>query len=390
MPLKDWRKLFVPKPVAGLADYCLRTDSLVGGNKLELLRDGREAYPAMLAAIESAKSYIHLETYILRDGMTARRFAHSLADRARAGVPVRLIYDSVGSLKLSGTYIQHLRNSGIQLLEYRPVEPWRRRWGWDRRDHRKILVVDGRVAFTGGINIADDYADPAEGGGGWHDVHVRVEGPAAHELDRLFRALWSAETGRWVRLDGPAGPVGKSHVHVAANQEFLHRFLIRRAILHAIANASRRIVIANAYFIPDGGMRKALYQARARGVQVDILVPSVSDVPAVQYASRRLYARHLARGLRLHAWPGPVLHAKAMVVDRSWCAVGSYNFTHRSLHHNLEVNLHVLDAEFAGRLEDSILEDLRGSGPILAEEWARRRFSEKFLEAICYPCRHWF
>ena len=390
MALRSLRKLFVPGPIAALADYCMSPDALVGGNALELLHDGKEAYPAMLSAIEGAKSYIHLETYILRDGAMARRFAQALTERARSGATVRVIYDSIGSLGLPGSFLQRLRNSGVQLLEYHPVEPWRRRWGWGRRDHRKILVVDGRVAFTGGINVADEYADPAEGGGGWHDLHVRVEGPAAHELDRLFRAVWFTETGRWTRLDGPAPAAGTSHVHVAANHEFVHRFRIRRSLLHAISRASRRIAIASAYFIPDGRMRKALYQARARGVEVEILVPSASDVPAARYASRRLFARHLSRGLRLYAWPGPVLHAKAMAVDRSWCAIGSYNFTHRSLHHNLEVNLHVPDAGFAGRLEDSILRDIRASAEILPGEWARRRLSEKFLESVCYLFRHWF
>lgn len=373
-----------------LTDYCARPDALIGGNRLRLLHDGRWAYPAMLRAIESARSSVHLETYILRDDATGRVFAETLAERARAGVEVRLIFDSVGSIDLDDDFIQPLRNSGVQVLEFRPVAPWRRRWGWTRRDHRKILVVDGRVAFTGGINITDDHAPADLGGGGWRDIHVRIAGPAAHELDRLFRRVWFRETGRWFRIPPPPRrAAGSSLVHVAANQEFLKRFLIQHAFLHAINRARRRIVIANAYFIPGMIIRRALYQARRRGVQVDILVPEHSDVPAAAYASRKLYDLHLRRGLRLHSWQGPMLHAKAMTVDGVWAAVGSYNFTHRSLFNNLEVNVHILDEIFSAKLEASLLEDIRSSKRISRLDWVERPASEKLLERFFFALRHW-
>ena len=304
---------------------------------------------------------------------------------------MRLIYDAIGSLGLSEGFLQSLRNAGIQALEYHPVAPWRRRWGWGRRDHRKTLVVDGRVGFAGGINIADDYADPEQGGGGWHDFHVRVEGPAAHELDRHFRAVWFKETGRFFPLPEPSGdPPGSSLVHVAANQEFIKRFFIRIAFLNAIERSRRRIVIASAYFIPDRGLRKAFAKACRRGVAIDVLLPAVSDVPAANYASRRLFKIHLDAGLRLHLYPGRVLHAKAMVVDRAWAAVGSYNITHRSLLHNLESNLHVLDPGFAGRLEDELLSDVHGAKELLADIWESRPLPERVLERVFYWLRHWF
>lgn len=391
MALADWRKVFQPSPLDALAGYSDEPAAFVRHNHVSLLQDGREAYPAMLDAIAGAKRSVNLETYILRDDRTGRRFADALTERSRSGVDVRLIFDSVGSLGLPDRFVQRLRNGGVKMLEYRPVAPWRRRWGWSSRDHRKILVVDGRVAFTGGLNIADEYADPADGGGGWRDTHARIEGPGAYMLERLFRTVWFRETGRFFPFAGDLRPgPGDSLVRVAANEELLKRFLIRRGYLHAIARAERRILISSAYFIPDRSVRRALYAARRRGVDLRVLVPSVSDVPAVAYASRYLYARHMAKGVRLFAWPGPVLHAKTMAVDSVWAAVGSYNFTHRSLHHNLEVTVHVVDGAFCAQLEESIEADMRASAELKSADWARRPASERMLERLFYLLRYWF
>ena len=391
MELTPWQRIILPSSIARLAAYIDEPEDLVAGNALTLLRDGREAYPAMLAAIESAKNSVHLETYILRDDKTGRRFSDVLCAKAQSGVDVRLIFDAVGSIHLPSRFIQKLRNHGVRVLEYRPVAPWRHRWGWSRRDHRKILVVDGRTGFAGGLNIADDYAAKEEGGSGWRDTHVRIDGPAAYDLERLFRSVWFKETGRWFASDSDLGfKPGEARVQVAANQEFLNRFLIRRSYLYAIGRAQKRILIANAYFIPDRRIRKALYDARARGVDVRVLVPTASDAPPVDYASRRLFSRHMANGLKLYRWPGPVLHAKTMTVDGIWSAVGSYNFTHRSLHHNLEVNLHILDKRFSENLEETLLRDMRNCAPLSAGDWDRRPLSEKILERVSYFFRYLF
>lgn len=391
MDLKDWRKLFHPIGVPGLAGYVDEPGELVGGNEIALLNDGRQAYPAMLEAVDRAERSINLETYILRDDRTGRRFADALCRRSLNGIEVRLIVDALGSLELPPRFIQRLRNHGVRVLEYHPVAPWRRRWSWSRRDHRKILVVDDAVAFTGGINICDDHADPSEGGGGWRDAHVRIAGPAAHELNRIFRATWFRETGRWfpAESDFPSKK-GGALVRVAANQELLKRYLIRRAYQHAVRRAEKRILIATAYFIPDRSVRRTLYQAVQRGVDVRVLIPSESDVPAVDYASRRLFARHMARGVRLFAWTGPTLHAKTMTADGVWSAVGSYNFTHRSLKHNLEVTVNVLDKDFSGRLEASILADIESSREITPALWKRRSVGQRALERLCYACRYLF
>lgn len=390
MERRSWRRLLRGGPGSREGGFGEAPGEFTKGNRLDILHDGREAYPAMLSAVAQARSTVHLETYILRADATGWAFAKALADKARSAVQVRLIFDSIGSWGLPPKYVQFLRNHGVSVLEYHPIAPWRRRWAWSRRDHRKILVVDGSVGFTGGLNIADDYADPAQGGGGWRDIHVRIEGPAASELDRLFRANWFRESGRWFALqEGPAWNGGSSAVRVAANLEFLHRHRIRKAYLHALRRARRKVVIANAYFVPDRGIRRALYAAAARGAEVKVLVQGVSDVPAVTYAGRRLFEEHLRRGVRLFEWRGPVLHAKAVAVDGSWSAVGSYNMDHRSWLHNLEVNLHALDRTFGEELEASLERDIASSRELRLDEWMLRPLSDRALERVFHLLRYW-
>jgi cardiolipin synthase len=387
--LRHLRRFF-SRHTSAVDGYCAAPAEFTAGNRLDLLVDGKEVYPAMLKAVSGARKSVNLETYMFASDRTGRAFGAALAERARAGVEVRLIYDSVGSLDLDATFLQWMRNQGVQTLEYRPVVPWRQHWGLSRRDHRKILVVDGQIAFTGGLNITDDHADPSEGGTGWHDTHVRIEGPAAYELERLFRSTWYRETGRW--FDSGADlhhAPGSSLVRVVANHEFLHRHRIHRAYLHAIHRARERICIANAYFIPDHGIRSALYRARRRGVDVRVLVPSISDVPAAAYASRRLFHMHLHAGLRLFAWPGPMMHAKIAVVDGIWGVVGSYNMDHRSMLHNLEANIHVVDRDFSSRLEVSLLRDMEHSREITHDRWVLRPYSERVFEECFHWLRYW-
>jgi cardiolipin synthase len=370
--------------------YFTMPDESTSGNRLVLLRDGREAYPAMLSAIAEAKQTVHLETYVLHDDKAGWAFAELLAQKARQAVQVRVIFDSIGSLDLSAEYVQYLRNHGAAVLEYHPVAPWRQRWSWGRRDHRKILVVDNRIGFTGGLNIANEYADPAQGGGGWRDTHVRIEGPAARELDQLFRTTWYKETGRWFDLAGRSESfAGASWVRVAANQEFLNRHYIRQAYLHALWHSVERVSIANAYFLPDRRIRRAFYAASRRGVQVRVLVPKISDVPLADYASRRRFEELLKNGVRLFEWPGPVLHAKTVVVDSVWSAVGSYNMDNRSWLHDLEVNLHILDRDFGRRMEETFEQDLVSSKEIRLDRWIRRPWQEKVLEHMASLFKYW-
>lgn len=378
-PLRPLRRLLRRKP-PGTGEFTKQLDQYVPGNKLTLLNRGEDVYRAMWEAIEAAKDTVHLETYIFRDDATGAEFARRLSAKARAGVRVRVIYDAIGSMDMDPDFVHKMRNSGVQFLEYHPIAPWRPRWSWWFRDHRKALIVDSRLAFTGGVNICDDHAPLENGGGDWRDVHVRLEGPAAHELDRVFRALWFKETRRWFQLDEPSKPAGASKVWVAANQEFIYRYRIRAAYLDALKAARSEVLIANGYFIPDIRTRLALASAARRGVAVKVLVPGLSDVQSAWYAGRYLYAYLLRRGVQLYEWNDSVLHAKCAVVDNQWATVGSYNMDHRSLLSNLEVNFNVLDPAFALELGNSLRSDMEKSRRITLEDWPGRPYRDKVLE----------
>ncbi|HXT00893.1 MAG TPA: cardiolipin synthase [Elusimicrobiota bacterium] len=383
-------KLLRRRPVPASGDFSWDYDEYVPGNSLTLYVRGKDLFPAMEAAIERAEASVHLETYILGSDQTGRAFAELLARKARTGARVRLIYDSIGSLDLDPTLETMMRNSGVQILEYHPVAPWRPSWAWNRRDHRKILVCDGKVGFVGGMNLNDENAPADLGGGDWRDAHVRVEGPAARDLDLLFRDVWSAQTGRWFETAGDAATRGPARVKIAANQELLNRFVIREAYVNALLAAREQVSIANAYFIPDWRIRRALAQAARRGVDVRVMVPGRSDSGAVWHAMRARYDSLLARGVRVFEWQGPMMHAKAVVVDRLWASVGTYNLDHRSLQHNLEVNLNVLDRAFAEELASQFELGLKGSREITLADWRRRPPLERLKERLWVSFDYFF
>jgi cardiolipin synthase len=376
----------------GDRSYALERERLRASNCVKPLRAGRETFPAMLAAIRGARSHVHLEMYILRADHIGTEFKLALIERAKAGVHVRLIYDSLGSFGLPAAYLEELQQAGIETLEYHPVAPWRPRWGLNRRDHQKILVVDDQVAFTGGINIGDEYAPLEQGGGGWHDMHISVEGPAVFDFARLFRGTWIKNGG--APFPEPAMPrfEGSPHsalVHVISNARLRTRFHMRRAYLHAMRRSERRISLMNAYFIPERRVRRELVRAAQRGVAVRVIVPSTSDVTAVYWATRYLYARLIRRGVRIFEWPERMMHAKSGVIDGVWSTIGSFNFDRRSLLHNLEVGLVVIDRGLGAELERQFEADLAGCQEVVPAEWERRSVWRKFLEWLFYQFRYW-
>jgi len=375
-------------PASG--DFSWDYDEYVPGNSLALYVRGKDLFPAMQAAIEKAETSVHLETYILGSDQTGQAFAALLAKKARTGVRVRVIYDSIGSMDLDPRLETLMRNAGVQILEYHPVAPWRPSWAWNRRDHRKILVCDGRVGFVGGMNLNDENAPADIGGGDWRDAHVRVEGPAARDLDLLFRDVWSEQTGRWFETAGDGATRGPARVKIAANQELMNRFVIREAYVNALTAAREEVSIANAYFIPDWRIRRALARAARRGVDVRVMVPGHSDSSAVWHAMRARYDSLLTRGVRIFEWQGPMMHAKAVVVDRLWASVGTYNLDHRSLQHNLEVNLNVLDRAFAGELASQFELGLQGSREIILADWRRRPLLERVRERLWVSFDYFF
>jgi cardiolipin synthase len=352
----------------------------VPGHRVEVLLDGAQAFPAMLRAIDAAERSCYLETYILRDDRIGRTFARALAGRARAGVETALIYDAVGSLGLPASYVGYLAEAGVRVASYHG-RPWRV-WEWNQRDHRKSLVVDGRVGFLGGINIGDEYDAREKGGGGWRDTQVRIEGPAVAEITRLFARTFLETTGRPLERAGEASPPplgGPASVAVLGNRRHGERSKLRRAYLDAIDAARGRVRITSAYFIPDRGIRRALARAARRGVDVRVITAGVSDVLAEQLASRALYPGLLKAGVRLFERIERVLHAKTAVVDGRWSAVGSYNLNRRSIFHDLEVLATIVDEDTGAALERAFERDLADSLEVTRRAVRARPLLERAL-----------
>jgi cardiolipin synthase A/B len=377
---------------AELRRYVTGLQRLRAGNQVTLLRAGAETYPAMLDAIARARRQILLETYILEDDTTGDRFGQALRDRARAGVDVRVIFDSVGGFGIDAAWLNQLVDDGVRVLEYHPIAPWRRRFNLSNRDHRKIMVVDDDVAFTGGINISDDYADVADGGRGWHDLHCMLRGPVVLDLARLFRRTWITEGGEPYpappRAD-TARPSDGVLARILENGRRRRKREIRRAYIHAINAARDTVHVENAYFLPDRRVRRALQRAAARGVDVRVIVPGTSDVKAVEYAGLYLYRALARRGVRVFRWKGVMLHSKAAVIDQVWSTIGSYNFDARSFFYNLEVVAEFLDPAVGAVVQAQLDRDAAGSVPFDEAAWQRLPWWRRVLAWLAFRARDW-
>lgn len=367
----------------------------VGPNRVALLRDGFQAFPAMLEAIAQARSTICLETYILRDDTTGLRFINALMERAGSGVEVLLMYDAWGS-ELSPESVARLVDSGVKVKPFGPVFPMARLGRVFakllRRNHRKCLVVDGAVGFTGGLNIADDYAAVEDGGQGWRDTHVRLVGPSALELERLFLTTWKQQRGPAFdrrRFERPPPPA-HARLRILGNDFSLHRKDIRRAYAEAFGRARSSIFVTNAYFLPPAKLLKGLLAAARRGVRVAVILAATTDVKLVLFAARGLYAKLLHAGVEVYEWEsGRVLHAKTAVSDGLWATVGSSNLDPMSLRRNLEVNALVLDAQFAKAMERLFLDDLLHCTRITWDTVRSWGLLTRALSALAFRLRHW-
>ena len=314
-------------------------------------------------------------------------------------MPVCVIYDAVGSIDADDAMFDEMRAAGCDVREFNPIAPWRRRFALGRvknRDHRKILVVDQYVALTGGVNLGDPWAPIEEGGAGWRDDMIRIEGVAALSMRDVFLFTWSDLGGREpspamgeaeLIESGISLPKSGSSVRVLANKYRRQRAAIRRGYLTEIGRAKQEILITNSYFVPDRVIRKALAAARRRGVAVKVLLPGESDVAAVYFAARRLYSWMLARGIELYEWNGTVLHAKTAVVDRRWCTVGTYNMDYLSWRNNLEVNVAVVDESLGGAMARRFGIDTARSTKIEPDDWGYRPLGERALEEFFYLFR---
>jgi cardiolipin synthase A/B len=386
----------LPAPLTPYARSLLRWRT---GGEVTVLRDGGETYPAMLAALAAAQHTICLETYILAADLTGDRFKAVLIERARAGVKVRIIYDAVGSFGLSESWVDELRGAGCEVIDFNPIAPWRRRFRLSHRDHRKIIIVDDRVGFTGGLNIANDYAAVEDGGVGWHDMHCRVTGTIVIDLARMFRSTWlrcggpsypspvAAATAAAAATTASGAPGGGPFIRLLDNTLRRQRKTVRRAYLHVIRAARSRVLIQNAYFLPDRGLRRALTRAAARGVDVRVLVPGHSDVRLIQWAALYVLRRLARRGVQIFLWRGVMMHAKTATVDAIWSTIGSYNFDAQSRFNNLEVTVEILDPVTSQTLVDNFERDIANAEPFNEQSWLRLPWWRKALAWIGFRLR---
>ncbi len=362
------------------------------GNRAIVLRDGHATFPEMLNAIAAAERHVNLASYTFASDATGRTFAEALSDRARAGVEVNLLYDGFGSADSSEAMFDAMAEAGVHVVEYRPIGPGSRRWGWWRRDHRKILVVDGTVGFAGGLNIADTYQAPEKGGGGWRDTHLRLEGPAVADLQKFFIGVWRRAGGRKLakrRYLPYLREMGATPVRVVGNTLLWNRWAIRKSALAAFRAATRSIWIANAYFVPDNEILAEILRARGRAVDVRLMVPRRSDMPIVAAATRSLYRMLLDEGVRIFEWSGPMLHAKTMVVDGTWAAVGSFNLDRWSLLNNLEVSVNLFDPAVGAELERMFETDAARCQEVTREAWRQRPRIDRVVEWLAGLLKPW-
>jgi cardiolipin synthase A/B len=368
------------------------TEPVHPGNRVDLLHDGEACFAAMLLAIEGARREVLLEMYWFGSDTTGRTFADALSRKAREGVRVCVTYDAVGSFETDRAMFQGMRLAGCDVFEYHPVSPFRARFtfaGLNRRNHRKMLIVDGKFGFTGGVNIGDPWAPLEAGGLGFRDDMISIEGPAVATMRSIFLDTFRGPTRVTARSDRLAHdqPAGSSPVMVLSNHGWRRRRLIERTYLQRIRNARESIAITNSYFIPNRLVRHAMAQAVKRGVRVRVLLPVATDVTAVTYAAHRLYEWMLERGIEIYEWTHSVLHSKTAVIDGAWCTVGTHNLDHRSLAYNIEVTVVVEDPQVAGRLQRRMEQDIAASGRVDLQAWRYRSLGRRLLEKFFYAFR---
>jgi cardiolipin synthase len=367
---------------------------LILGNKVTLLQDGAATYPAMFAAIRNARDHVNLETYIIEDDEIGRQFSDLLLEQQARGVQVNLIYDSAGGFNTPKAFFDRLRAGGIEVLEFNPLNPLAAKapWQLNNRDHRKLLVVDGRTAFIGGINISSVYSSGSaskrdkEVAGehvAWRDTHMQLEGPVVGELQKLFMATWQKQRGKPLAAKEyfpVLQPQGQEIVRAIGSTPDDPYSLIYLTLISAIGNAEAQVQLTNAYFVPDPQLLKALTDAVRRGVDVKLLLPSRSDSAVVFHAGRSHYSALLDAGVKIYERAGALLHSKTAVIDGVWSTVGSTNLDWRSFLDNDEVNAVVIGRDFGGKMQAAFDADLTASEAIDPQRWDQRSLSFRFKE----------
>ena len=402
-------KLASQGPDSGIFDRHLALEeAIVGsplttGNQVTLLQDGPATYRAMFAAIEASRDHINMETYILEDDEVGNRFADALIAKQRQGVQVNLMRDSVGTFGTPKAFFKRLSDSGIKVLEFNPVNPVHAKKGWEvnQRDHRKLLVVDGRTAFLGGINISSVYSGGSfksgtrakpESSVAWRDTDLQLQGPVVAEFQKLFMAAWAAQKGESLppRNYFPTlQATGQQVVRAIGSSPDEPYSLIYATLLSAITSAETTVHLTNAYFAPDPQLLAALEAAAARGVDVKLILPSQTDSWLVFHAGRAYYDRLLRAGVKIYERRGVVLHSKTALIDGVWATVGSTNLDWRSFLHNHELNAVVLGADFGKQVQTMFATDLAQSDEVTLQDWRHRSLDKRFKELLGRAWAYW-
>lgn len=364
--------------------------AILRGNHVTALQNGNETFPAMLSAIASAQKSITFETFIYWSGEIGEMFSQALSERARVGVPVSVIIDWVGSSRMEQSLLDSMQAAGVQIHRYRPLH-WYNLGRMNNRTHRKLLVIDGRIGFTGGVGIADQWAGDGGDPEHWRDIHFQIEGPVVAQLQAAFNDNWIRTTGRV--LNGPGYfPVLKeegqleAHVFIASpssGSESMHLMY-----LLAIAAAETTIDLAASYFVPDKLLIEALIAARGRGVRVRILLPGPHmDVLTVKIASKAQWGELLQAGAEIYEYQPTMLHTKLLVIDAQFVSVGSTNFDIRSIRLNDEASLNIYNNEFATQMTKVFEADLLEAEPYSLARWENRPLRQKIAEKILRPIK---
>src|SRR5688572_9697953 len=334
------------------------------GNKVTILTNGAEFYPAMLEAIRSATHSVNVECYIFQPGRVADQFIEALSERARMGVNVTVVVDAIGSFNLWGKPLRRLREAGCRIESYQQLE-WHRLARLNNRTHRELLIIDGRIAFVGGAGIADWWAHPHKKKRPWRDTMARIEGPIVAALQGVAAENWLECCGEIIT--GPdyfpsLEAVGDTTAFVIKSSPSDRATASRVAFQLLMEGADHHIRIATPYFLPDGALRRALVQIARRGVAVDVIVPGPhTDQRWVRLASRRMWGQLLEAGVRIHEYRPAMTHMKVLIVDELWAVLGTTNIDNRSFEHNDEINVALRDPNVAARLLKDYEQDLRDS-----------------------------
>jgi cardiolipin synthase len=390
----------VPEITLGEASFFrtieAHTDApIVGGNRIDVLLNGDETFPLMLREIRGAKSTITFAQYLYEDGSIARELAQAFAERCRAGVKVDILLDSHGSGKAPSHIIETMKNAGCHVEYFRRVEaegiifPWKL-LRYNYRSHRRVLVIDGRIGFTGGYGISEAWTGDGRTPEHWRDTNARIEGPVVSFLQAAFAESWLETTGIAIGGDGyfpRLDSAGNLRAQIVKSSPTGGSFQNYMLFLLSINSAKKSILISNPYFIPDNVMTEALVKAAKRGVRVAVLLPGEIDSQLTYTASRSHYGPLLLGGVEVFEYRASLMHAKTIVIDGVWSTIGSTNFDNRSFALNQEINLTVYDSGMAHRLEEIFQEDLKYSQKITYEQWRSRSIFERLGEFFAFPVK---